>query len=51
MSLPINSASTCLFSPTLLGAFFMQAALESMKKKLEVYKRESANLLSSYDTW
>ena len=28
-----------------------QAALESMKKKLEVYKRENKNLLSSYDQW
>ena len=28
-----------------------QAALESMKKKLEVYKRENANLLASYDAW
>lgn len=28
-----------------------QAALESMRRKLEVYKRENASLLASYDTW
>lgn len=28
-----------------------QAALESMRRKLEVYKRENKNLLSSYDSW
>ena len=28
-----------------------QAALESMKRKLEVYKRENKNLMSNYDQW
>lgn len=28
-----------------------QAALESMRRKLEVYKRENKNLLGSYDAW
>lgn len=28
-----------------------QAALESMKRKLDIYKKENKNLLSSYDDW
>lgn len=28
-----------------------QAALESMRRKLETYKRENKNLLASYDSW
>lgn len=28
-----------------------QAALESLRRKLETYKRENKNLLASYDSW
>ncbi len=28
-----------------------QAALESMRKKMEVYKRENKSLMGSYDQW